>query len=143
MGKATVSWWAAKPADRPSDTGSVTPLVLGMTFCLLLLGAGITAAGSAFLAQQNLRSMCDGAAAAAANAGPGLQLAIADPLGGPEQIANDYLQVREPDVTATTTTTDDTVRVVCRHRAHIAFGELFGTGTLDLSVLSVGRPLYQ
>jgi hypothetical protein len=49
-----------------TDTGSAMPLVIGMVVCLLLLGAGITAATSAFLARANLQHVCDGAASAAA-----------------------------------------------------------------------------
>src|SRR5699024_10806774 len=64
---------AAPPHRRPGtpaarDRGSVTPLVIGMVLCLLLLGAGVTAATSAFLARQNLQHSCDSAADAATNA---------------------------------------------------------------------------
>ena len=57
---------AAEPQD---DRGSVTPLIIGMLVCLLVLTAGVTAAGSAFLAGQRLQGLCDGAVAAAV-AGP-------------------------------------------------------------------------
>ena len=50
------------------ERGSVTPLVIGMMVCLLLLTAGVTAAGSAFLAGQRLQRLCDGAVAAAVGA---------------------------------------------------------------------------
>ena len=64
VGRAGVAGAACDQSDR----GSVTPLVIGMMVCLLVLTAGVTAAGSAFLAGQRLQRLCDGAVAAAVGA---------------------------------------------------------------------------
>ena len=53
-------------ATNHQDSGSVTPLIIGMMLCLLILGAVVTADCSAFLDGQRLPHLCDGAAAAAA-----------------------------------------------------------------------------
>ncbi|RIJ69341.1 hypothetical protein D1871_22380 [Nakamurella silvestris] len=124
------------------DRGSVTPLVLGMALCLLLFGAGIIAAGSAFLARQNLAGLCDAAATAAVNALPDLHLAQAESLGTAEEVATDYLRARRSDIALTATLAEGTVRLVCHRRAPVTFGVLFGRSTVDLSVVSVGRPVF-
>ena len=51
------------PGSDDTDRGSITPLVIGMFVCLLILTAGVAAAGSAFLAGQRLQRLCDGAVA--------------------------------------------------------------------------------
>lgn len=130
----------------PPDGGSVTPLVIGMVLCLLLLSAGVTAATSAFLAHQRLQNACDGAAAAAANAvdvgyytgsGAGTRL----PLGSAEEAAALYLQTRSPAVRAAADTSAGAVRLTCTASAAITFGALFGKATMSQSVTSVGRPV--
>lgn len=58
----------------------MTPMILGLALMLLLLVAGVTAVGSAFLARQDVQHVCDGAAAVAGDAvagGNGDPVAIA------------------------------------------------------------------
>lgn len=123
----------------------MTPLVIGMVLCLLLLCAGVTAATSAFLSHQRLQNACDGAAAAAADAvGTGFSPEIA---GGATATAvaagaaDDYLRVRSPEVSASAEAAGGTVRLTCRASADITFGALFGSPTLSQTVQSVGRPV--
>lgn len=134
---------ASRP--RAADRGSVTPLVIGMVLCLLLLCAGVTAATSAFLAHQRLQNACDGAAAAAADAvGIGLSpdaAADAAATSVAARAAEDYLRVRSPEVSAAAQASGGTVRLTCRASADVTFGALFGSPTLSQTVQSVGRPL--
>ncbi len=124
------------------DRGSVTPLVLGMLVCLLVLTAGVTAAGSAFLAGQRLQRLCDGATAAAAGAvdprrTTAESVGIADPIAA----ANRYLQVRGPDVGAVVSLGATTVSARCSNEAPITFGALFGSPTLSRTVTSTSQPV--
>jgi hypothetical protein len=121
-----------------NDTGSVTPLIIGMMFCLLFLGAAITAAGSAFLAHQHVQHLCDGAATTAAD--------TAAVTGGSDaaatQAATDYLTIRGNNTTATATVAADGVHLTCQADIPITLGALFGQPTLHLTVPAVGRPTY-
>jgi hypothetical protein len=127
-----------------ADRGSVTPLVIGMVVCLLLLGAGVTAGTSLFLNRQRLQDACDGAAAAAADAaeagyysgGPGRQSEETA-----RAAALDYLRPRSPGVGAIADTSTGSVRLTCTATASITFGTLFGVPTMSQSVQSVGRPV--
>ncbi len=122
----------ARSADP--DAGSVTPLVIGMVACLLLLAAGLTAATSAFLGQQRLRGVCDGAAVAAANAVSG---SADDAFGGSAQDAvAAYLSLRSPSVGATVEVEGTTVTLTCRTRADVTFGALFGVRQMDQQAVS-------
>lgn len=62
-GPGRPSGGSGRPSGGPggaagaSDRGSITPLVIGMFVCLLILTAGVTAAGSAFLAGQRLQRL--------------------------------------------------------------------------------------
>jgi hypothetical protein len=120
--------------DRGRDSGSATPLILGMVACLLLLAAGLTAATSAFLSQQRLRNSCDGAAVAAGNAAAGATEGLD---GTPASAAGTYLRIRSPEVTAVVDIDGGTVTLTCRTTAEITFGALFGAGHLDQHVVSV------
>ncbi|MBM9467018.1 pilus assembly protein TadG-related protein [Nakamurella leprariae] len=128
------------------DRGSVTPLIIGMAACLLLLSVGVTAAGSAFLAGQRLQRLCDGAAAAAAGAVDRLVYADggvrADLPIGPAAVtaARDHLAVRGPDVAVSITAVAGAVTATCSNQAPIAFGALFGASTLDRTVTASARP---
>lgn len=132
---------AAGQADDV-DTGSITPLVIGMLACLLLLTAGVTAAGSAFLAGQRLQRLCDGAVAAAVGAvnparSSGAGVVASDPVAA----AHQYLQVRGPDVGAVVTVGDVTISARCTNQAPITFGALFGSPTLTRTVTSTSQPI--
>ncbi len=124
------------------DQGSVTPLVIGMMVCLLLLTAGVTAVGSAFLAGQRLQRVCDGAVAAAVGAlDPRRNSTQGGSAAGPIQAAREYLRVRAPDVTAVVGLGNQSVDATCSAEASITFGLLFGAPTLRSTVTSSSRPI--
>jgi hypothetical protein len=133
---------ASDEAAARSDRGSVTPLVIGMLVCLLVLTAGVTAAGSAFLAGQRLQRLCDGAVAAAVGAvnptrSSAQGVAVSDPIAA----ANEYLRVRGPDVGAVVNLGADTITAQCSNEAPITFGALFGLPTLERTVTSTSQPI--
>lgn len=120
------------------DAGSITPMIIGMMLCLLLLGAGVTAAGSAFLGGQRVQHLCDGAAAAAAGT-------ITD--GSTDQnligAANTYLAIRGSDVTALVNLNATTITLTCSADVPITFGSLFGSPTLRRTVTATARAGYR
>ena len=109
-----------------------------MMFCLLFFGAGITAAGSAFLGHQHVQHLCDGAATTAAD--------TAAVTGGSDlaatQAATNYLAIRHTRTTATATLAADGVHLTCQADVPITLGALFGQPTLHVTVTAVGRPTY-
>lgn len=120
------------------------PLIIGMVVCLLLLGAGVTAATSAFLARANLQHVCDGAASAAADATnrTALTAPVATYDGVAIAAAFDYASARADrsgvgEIAATVQ--QESVRLACSGESAITFGSLFGSPTLALTVQSVGR----
>lgn len=132
---------AAAPSEG-QDSGSVTPLVIGMLVCLLLLTAGVTAAGSAFLAGQRLQRLCDGAVTAAVGAvDPRRSSADGVSSADPIAAANRYLQVRGPDVSSVITVGGQTIGGQCTNDAPIAFGAIFGVPTLRRTVTSTSQPI--
>lgn len=124
-----------------SDAGSVMPLVLGMVGCLLLLGAGVTAATSAVLARANLQHVCDGAAAAAADATQRTALTTAVPVSDAvaTAAAADYLGARAAATGVAAAVAGDAVQLACSTDAPIVFGALFGSPTLTVTVRSVAH----
>lgn len=124
-----------------TDTGSAIPLVIGMVVCLLLLGAGITAATSAFLARANLQHVCDGAASAAADATQRTALTTATPVSDAvaTAAAADYVGARSTGIAVAAALAADAVRLACRTDAPITFGPLFGTPTLTVTVQSIAH----
>ena len=144
---AALMRWTRRPvatSDGHADRGSVTPLVIGMLVCLLLLTAGVTAAGSAFLAGQRLQRLCDGAVAAAVGAvNPKRTTSEGVGLSDPIAAANEYLRVRGPDVGAVLNLGADTVTAQCSNEAPITFGALFGSPTLARTVTSTSEPIYK
>ena len=124
------------------DRGSITPLVIGMLVCLLLLTAGVTAAGSAFLAGQRLQRLCDGAVAAAVGAvDPARASATGVRVSDPIDAANEYLAVRGPDVGAVINVGAETVSAQCTTEAAITFGALFGFPIITRTVTSTSQPI--
>jgi Flp pilus assembly protein TadG len=127
--------------DPVGDRGSITPLILGLTLCLLLLVAGVTAAGSAFLGRSRLQNQCDGAALAASDA--------ADVPGRPRQTtaanaaAIEYLAVRPGRVGVRVLVGADTVTATCWTDTPITFGEMFLTPTLRQEVEASSRLRYE
>ena len=133
---------AGDDADARSDRGSVTPLVIGMLICLLVLTAGVTALGSAFLAGQRLQRLCDGAVAAAVGAvNPTRSSAQGVPVSDPIAAANQYLRVRGPDVGAVVDVGAETITAQCSNIAPITFGALFGYPTLERTVTATSQPI--
>lgn len=129
-------------ATEDADRGSITPLVIGMFVCLLILTAGVTAAGSAFLAGQRLQRLCDGAVAAAVGAvDPARSSAAGVAAGDPIAAANQYLGVRGPDVRAVVTIGGQTVTAQCSNQAPVTFGALFGFPTISRTVTSTSQPI--
>ena len=122
---------------HPNDRGSITPLILGMTLCLLLLVAGITAAGSAFLAHRRLQNQCDGAALAASDAAdvPGQVRRT----GAANEAAIGYLAIRPGAVGVSVAVGDTTVTATCWADAEITLGALFLTPTSHQEVSSTSR----
>jgi len=129
---------AEADGDRVADGGSVTPLVIGMMLCLLLLGAGVVAAGSAVLARRNLQSACDGATSSLA-AGLTLdQLAAGGAAGFDRQIA-EYLGGRMPGASAVAGSTATEIIARCQADAPVTFGAIFGHSTVHFTVDSASR----
>ncbi len=126
-----------------SDRGSITPLVLGMTLCLLVLAAGVIAAGSAFLGGQRVQRICDGAANAAANSAPS-SIARSDPsvTAAALSAAYGYASIRGNDITISINLIDGVVRARCSADVPITFGGVVGYPTLNRTVDSVGEPEY-
>ena len=117
------------------DDGSVTPLVIGMMLCLLLLAAGITAAGSAFLAGQRTEHLCDGAVATAAGT-------LTGPHGNGQlaaDAATTYLATRSSQVAGNLDQQGDTLTLTCTTDAPITFGALFGSPTLHRTITATAR----
>ncbi len=129
-----------RAGDRTDDDiGSVTPLVIGMLLCLLLLTAGITAAGSAFLAGQRAQHLCDGAAAAAA--GTITADNSSDALA--QNAVQTYLAVHSKDAATTLTRTGATLTLTCSTDDPITFGALFGHPTLSRTTVASARTTYR
>ncbi len=120
----------------------MTPLVIGMLVCLLVLTAGVTAAGSAFLAGQRLQRLCDGAVAAAVGSvDPRRSSAEGVAVGDPIAAADQYLRLRGPDVGAVVAVGANTISARCSNEAPITFGVLFGAPTLARTVTSTSQPI--
>ena len=117
----------------------MTPLVIGMMLCLLILGAGVTAAGSAFLAGQRLQHVCDGAAATAAG-----EITDQDAANGSvEDAVNSYLAVRDSRIGATINLQSPTLTLTCTSDTSITFGALFANPTLRRTVTATARTGYR
>jgi hypothetical protein len=122
------------PSRADDDRGSITPLVIGLLLCLMLLGAGVTAAGSAFLAGQQLRHLCDGAAATAAGA-----LTDNGTASDVEASVNNYLAVHGAAPAVAISLNGPTLTLTCGADYPITFGALFGSPTIHRSVTSTAR----
>lgn len=130
------------PPDRneaATDTGSVTPLVIGMVLCLLVLAAGVTAAGSAFLAGQRTQHLCDGAVATAA----GTLSGDAGSNNQAVEAAAGYLATRGSNATTNLQLQGDTLTLTCSTDSPITFGALFGSPTLHRTTTATARTTYR
>lgn len=122
-----------RTAVRDGERGSTLPFVLLCWTVAALMVAGAVAASDAFLEQQRVQSVCDGAALAAADradiatvyargVGPALPLTAADA----QAAVSDHLTLGRQRLDAWTADTDGTeVTLRCTRYADIAFGWLF------------------
>lgn len=119
--------------DRDPERGSTLPFVLLCWTVAALMVFGAIAASDAFLEQQDVQSLCDGAALAAADrtdegavyaSGVGGSLPL-DQASSEAAVA-DYLATGGRGLQAWSVQTDGTeVTVRCTRSADIAFGWLF------------------
>jgi len=137
---------------RRDDNGSTLPLVLLCFLVATVLVAGVTAASSAFLAQRDLQSDCDGAAIAAASGADldSLYRGSARP-GETLPLAPDEAELAVADYEAALNGGFDAdvaldgeggerVTVSCRRVVAVPFGRLFGVGGgLERSTVSTAR----
>ena len=131
-----------RPRRDGPDRGSVTPLIIGMVLLLLILGVGVTAAGSAFLAGQRLQRLCDGAAAAAGNAiEPGI--AGRQSNDGAVSAAENYLGPRGADVAAVVDVIDGRAALNCSNDPTVTFGWVFGSPTVHRATTAVSEPVFR
>lgn len=143
------------------DDGSMIPMIIMAFVVAATLISATTAAGSAFLAQRDLQSVCDGAALSGAEAidfaatstvsgtepGSGDATGTAGylPIGSVQRAVGDYVEQADRDggveVSAQSALADDlTVSVTCHSHPHIALGSLFGYGEgIDRSADSSAR----
>jgi hypothetical protein len=122
------------------DDGSTLPLVLLCFLVGLLFVAGFVAASSAFLAQRDLQSDCDGAAVAGAAAvdSPDLYVPAAGGLSPELPLATDAAATAVAEYAAraglgdtslaATVTGRAEVAVVCGRTVAVPFGAVFGLG---------------
>jgi Flp pilus assembly protein TadG len=124
----------SRTSAMTSDSGSVTPLVLGMALCLLMLVGGITAVGSLFLDRQRLQTICDGTALAAANAaGPA---GYATDRNAALSKADEYLRLHWDNVRATVEVGDQRAVAQCGRTMTVTAIWAFEIDTVDVEVTS-------
>ena len=140
-----------RPAEQGSpdpEAGSTLPFVLVCWLVAALMAFGAIAASDAFLEQQEVQSICDGAALAAANQadeaavytfGVGAQLPLT--RSAAEAAVADQLADAGVRLDAWSARTDGTeVTVRCTRTVEIAFGWLFlGGRPLDRTALASAR----
>lgn len=125
-----------------SDAGSMIPMIMLAFSIAGLVITGTIAAGSAFLAQRDLQSVCDGAAIAGAQELSSQQYyhrsRLSDlPLGDVQSAIDQYLAendaVDRNAVNAAATVGEDgtTVTVRCAEHVDIPFQTVFSPGGLD------------
>jgi hypothetical protein len=130
------------------ERGSTLPFVLVSWLVAALMTFGAIAASDAFLKQQDVQSLCDGAALAAAGRadesavyrdGVGLHLPLT--RAGAEQAVAAQLSAAGRRLDSWSASTDGTeVTVRCTRRVRIAFGWLFlGGAPLDRTAVAAAR----
>jgi hypothetical protein len=126
----------------PGDAGSTIPLILGMFLIALILVAGSIAAGDAFVQQNRLQDLCDGAAVAAGSAADlngnrqapsAVSTASRFLILGAVQTAVQNYRDRDAQRSEVTMAADvspdlTAVTVRCTETRTIAFGSMFGYG---------------
>ena len=123
---------ARRAAQR--DRGSVTPLVIGMVACLLLLSAAVIALGSAAGARADIRHACDGAVAFVADG----HLATAAAVDVSATAAA-YLAEHYPGATVGAELVGNTVTARCAARSPVAFGAIFGVPEIEVNTVVHAR----
>jgi hypothetical protein len=119
------------------DSGSVTPLVLGMALILLVLSMGIGAATDVWLTRNRLLNRCEGAALAASFA--------ADLPTGSRRVSEAntaairYLAERTTTTGVTVDIDAALVRATCWSEEPVLFGWLFGSDELRQTVSASAR----
>jgi hypothetical protein len=134
--------------DGSGERGSTLPFVLVSWLIAALMTFGAIAASDAFLKQQEVQSLCDGAALAAAGTadesavyrrgvGPELPLTRAQA----EQAVATQLSAAGTHLDSWSAATDGAeVTVRCTRRVRIAFGWLFlGGAPLDRTAVAAAR----
>jgi Flp pilus assembly protein TadG len=136
------------PEITDAERGSTLPFVLVCWLVAALMAFGAIAASDAFLEQQDVQSVCDGAALAAANRadeaavyadGVGSSLPLTP--GGAQTAVADQLADGGTPLDAWSTETDGVeVTVRCTRYAEIAFGWLFlGGEPLERTAIASAR----
>ncbi len=139
---------AADPARSDPEAGSTLPFVLVCWLVAALMVLGAVAASDAFLEQQEVQSVCDGAALAAANQadeavvyrqGVGTELPLT--RAGAEAAVADQLADAGVRLDAWSAATDGVeVTVRCTRVVEIAFGWLFlGGEPLERTAVASAR----
>jgi hypothetical protein len=139
--------------ERHRDDGSSLPLILLCFLVAMVLVAGVTAASSAFLAQRDLQSDCDGAAVAAASgadldalyrSSTGLGEALPLATDEAELAVASYQAAANDGFDADVALDGERVTVSCRRVVAVPFGPLFGVGGgLERSTVSTARSRFR
>ena len=122
---------------QPTDTGSTVPLILGLFLIVLIMVAGSVAAGDAFVQQNQLQDLCDGAAVAAASSADldsgrhvgnaGVDFLVLSTVQGAVQRYRDRDPARAAVAMVASLSSDSaSVTVRCSQTRTIAFGSWFG-----------------
>jgi hypothetical protein len=134
--------------ERVAERGSTLPFVLVSWLIAALMTFGAIAASDAFLKQQEVQSLCDGAALAAAGTadesavysrGVGRELPLTRAQA--EQAVATQLSAAGAHLDSWSAATDGAeVTVRCTRRVRIAFGWLFlGGAPLDRTAVAAAR----
>jgi Flp pilus assembly protein TadG len=137
-----------RDGDRRGERGSALPFVLVCWLVAALMAFGAVAASDAFLEQERLQAVCDGAALAAADsadpaavyaAGVGSALPLS--VEGTRAAVADQLADGGTRLDGWDAVTDGVeVTVTCRRQVTIAFGWLFlGGRTLERTAVASAR----
>ncbi|KQS73570.1 pilus assembly protein TadG-related protein [Modestobacter sp. Leaf380] len=133
---------------RGSEDGSTLPFVLVCWLVAALMAFGAIAASDAFLEQQRVQSVCDGAALAAANQtdegtvySQGVGAALPLSRAGAEAAVADQLRDGGSRLDSWSASTDGVeVTVRCTRTVDIAFGWLFLAGrSLERTAVASAR----
>jgi Flp pilus assembly protein TadG len=135
-------------AEQAGERGSTLPFVLVSWLIAALMTFGAISASDAFLKQQEVQSLCDGAALAAA--GTADESAVYSRGVGPElpltrtqaeQAVAEQLSAAGTHLDSWSAATDGAeVTVRCTRRVRIAFGWLFlGGSPLDRTAVAAAR----